>query len=61
MKFAGLSLAQWREKGMDADSVVADPRFVDPQHDNFHIADDSPALKAGFEPFNLEDLGPRRQ
>jgi hypothetical protein len=61
MKFAGLSWAQWQEKGMDRDSVIADPRFVDPQHDNFHIMDDSPALKVGFEPFNLEDVGPRKQ
>jgi hypothetical protein len=61
MKFAGLSWAQWQDKGMDSDSIVADPRFVDPQHDNFHIADDSPALKVGFEPFNLEDVGPRKK
>ena len=61
MKFAGLSWAQWQEKGMDRESMIADPRFVDPQHDNFRIMDDSPALKAGFEPFNLDDVGPRRR
>jgi hypothetical protein len=33
-------------------STVADPRFVDPQHDNYTLRDDSSAWKMGVEPMD---------
>jgi parallel beta-helix repeat protein len=53
----GLSLAQWQAKGYDVHSVVADPKFVDPEHFDFRLQPDSPALKLGFEPIDTSQIG----
>ncbi len=55
--FAGMSLEQWCAKGCDQHSVIADPLFVDPNHHDFHLCTDSPALKVGFEPFDYSKAG----
>ena len=34
-----------------------DPRFVDPEHLNFQLKDDSPSLKLGFQRIPLEKIG----
>jgi hypothetical protein len=44
---------KWQERGHDRHSVVADPRFVAPKQNDFHLHADSPALKLGFQPFDL--------
>ena len=39
----GLSIEQWREqRGQDLHSQIADPRFVDPGKDDFHLKPDFP-------------------
>ncbi|HTQ10188.1 MAG TPA: right-handed parallel beta-helix repeat-containing protein, partial [Fimbriimonadaceae bacterium] len=53
--FAGMTLDQWRAKGQDVDSVVADPLFRDPSHGDFRLEPGSPALKLGFKPFPALD------
>ena len=53
----GLTLAQWQEKGQDVGSVIADQKFVDPQHFDFGLKDDSPALKLGFKPIDTATIG----
>ena len=50
----------WQMAGADAHSVVADPLFVDPQHGNFTLKPESPALKLGFEPIPFDKIGPYR-
>jgi hypothetical protein len=55
--FLGLPLEQWREKGYDKQSVVADPLFLDPDNRDFHLQADSPALKVGFKPFDYTQAG----
>jgi hypothetical protein len=55
--FEGLDLAAWQAKGKDAGSIVADPRFVDAEHRDFHLQNDSPALKLGFKPFDYATAG----
>jgi len=57
--FAGVSLEEWRKRGHDRQSVVADPRFVDPAKDDFSLKPDSPALKLGIKPIDLSTVGPR--
>jgi parallel beta-helix repeat protein len=52
------SWADWQKRGFDRNSVVADPRFVDPAHDNFALRPDSPALRLGFEPIDTSRVGP---
>ncbi|MBI1248989.1 right-handed parallel beta-helix repeat-containing protein [bacterium] len=55
--FEGKSLAEWQKLGHEQGSIVADPKFADPQHFNFTLAKDSPALKLGFKPFSTDDVG----
>jgi hypothetical protein len=50
--FGGLDFKAWLAKGIDSESVVADPRFVDPEHGDFRLRPDSPALRLGFKPFD---------
>ncbi|QDV62079.1 hypothetical protein Mal65_12070 [Crateriforma conspicua] len=38
-------------------SVVADPRFVDPQNDDFHFVDTTAAKRIGFQPFDWTRAG----
>lgn len=47
----------WQAEGQDRDSVVADPRFVDPAHDDYRLKPDSPAFQLGFEPIPVEKIG----
>jgi hypothetical protein len=49
----------WRGRGYEAHSVVADPLFVDWDHDNYALRPDSPALKLGFQPIDLSTVGLR--
>ena len=55
--FAGMTLAQWRAKGKDLHSAIADPGFLDPAKDDYRLPDNSPALKLGFKPFDLSKAG----
>lgn len=57
--FAGASLEQWRERGHDVHSLIADPLFVDPAHDDFRLKPDSPAFKLGFKQPDISNVGPR--
>ena len=48
--FAGMSLEAWQKKGQDLHSVLADPMFFDPEHGDFRLKSNSPALKLNFHP-----------
>jgi parallel beta-helix repeat protein len=50
----------WLALGMDCHSKIADPRFVDPEHDDFRLRSDSPAFDLGFKPIGVEKIGPYR-
>jgi hypothetical protein len=50
---------QWRQQGYGQHSIVADPRFVDPEHDNYSLRPDSPAFPLGFQPIDARNVGPR--
>ena len=58
--FAGLTFDGWRGKGLDRDSVLADPLFTDPENGDFTLPPDSPALRLGFRPFDPGEARPRR-
>lgn len=60
MKFAGGTLDQWRARGHDRNSIVADPMFVRVEKDDFRLKADSPALKLGFKPIDVSRVGPRK-
>jgi len=54
-----LSLADWQAMGYDNHSVIADPMFVDPEHDDYRLKPESPAFKLGFQPINVDIIGLR--
>lgn len=51
--------ASWQAEGWDKHSLIADPKFVDWQHDDFRLQPDSPAFKLGFEAIPVEKIGVR--
>lgn len=48
----------WQATGLDRESLVADPLFVDPRRDDYRLKADSPANKIGFEPIPVDKIGP---
>lgn len=57
VEFYDMSLAEWQAMGKDAGSIVADPKFVDPDQGDFRLKSDSPAPSAGFKPFDYNKAG----
>ncbi|MCD6351988.1 MAG: right-handed parallel beta-helix repeat-containing protein, partial [Armatimonadetes bacterium] len=57
MDFAGWALEEWHQQGHDQHSIIADPRFRDPEHRDFRLKPDSPALKLGFKPIDMSQTG----
>lgn len=57
VRLSDLDWERWRATGQDANSLVADPLFVDAAQGDFRLKPDSPALQTGFEPFELRDVG----
>ena len=58
-RFGERTFRQWQQAGMDRNSVIADPGFVEPEKDDFRLKKNSPALVVGFRPFDLSQVGPR--
>ena len=54
------SLADAREMGWDANSLVGDPLFIDPAKGDFRVREDSPALKLGFKNFPMDRFGVKK-
>ncbi|WP_182869033.1 PDZ domain-containing protein [Stieleria mannarensis] len=46
--------------GWDRNSIVADPKFIDPAAGDFRVQSDSPALKIGFENFAMDQFGVKK-
>ncbi|MEK7397715.1 MAG: right-handed parallel beta-helix repeat-containing protein, partial [Candidatus Poribacteria bacterium] len=53
MLFNNLSWEEWQKNGMDKNSIISDPMFVDPAKRDFHLKKGSPAEKIGFVPFKF--------
>ena len=51
------SFAKWKAFGYEAHSVVADPLFVDPEHNDYRLKPESPALRLGFKPIPVDKIG----
>ncbi len=56
-----LPLSQWQAMGRDTHSIVADPKFRNIKKRDLRLAPNSPALKLGFVPIDLSQVGPRRE
>jgi len=59
VRFMRYSFDEWKAKGLDAHSVIADPLFVDPANHDYRLRPESPAFQLGFRPIDLADVGPR--
>jgi len=59
VEFNGRTFAEWQAKGNDKDGMVADPMFEDAAARDFRLKPGSPALKAGFRPFDISCAGVR--
>jgi hypothetical protein len=56
--FAGKSWDQWRAMGRDQEgSIIADPKFVDPDSYDFRFASDAVIQQTGFQPFDYAKAG----
>ncbi|MDZ7957610.1 MAG: right-handed parallel beta-helix repeat-containing protein [Aulosira sp. DedQUE10] len=49
VRFGKLSWQEWQKTGMDKNSLIANPLFVAPNHDDFRLKPNSPAFKLGFK------------
>lgn len=53
-------VAEWevlKKRGFERHSIVADPLFVDAEHDDYRLKPGSPAEKIGFEPIPFDKIG----
>lgn len=48
---------EWKKRGVDEHSLIADPGFKDAGRFNFDLKPDSPALKLGFQPIDVSKAG----
>ncbi len=53
------ALARSRSLGLDSHSLAGDPRFQNPAHGDFRVAEDSPALSVSFRNFAMDAFGVR--
>ena len=59
ISLAGATLQEWRGRGHDLHSAIADPLFVAADRHDFRLLRNSPALKCGFKPIDLSEVGVR--
>ncbi|CAH8283528.1 parallel beta-helix repeat protein [Mariniflexile fucanivorans] len=59
-RIAEKTLKELQNKGVDANSQILDPMFVDPENGDFSFKPDSPALKMGIVPIDVSKIGLRR-
>jgi hypothetical protein len=57
--FANKRFSEWQAAGQDRNSLIADPLFVDPEHGDFRLRPGSPAVRIGFKPWDMSEVGPR--
>jgi hypothetical protein len=57
--FGKKNFTEWQALGHDKNSLIADPKFVNPEMGDFKLRPGSPAAKIGFEPWDFSEVGPR--
>lgn len=59
LKFGKATWEEWRSRGHDLSSLIADPLFVESKTFDWRLQPVSPALKLGFKPIDLSNVGVR--
>lgn len=54
-------LVKQQKDGIDKNSISFDPMFVDPENGDFRFKPESPALKMGIEPIDINKIGLRKK
>jgi hypothetical protein len=54
-----MTVDQWKARGSDHHSLIADPKFGNLEKRDFTLGKDSPAWALGFEPIDMSTVGPR--
>jgi hypothetical protein len=57
LKFFKLGFTEWQALGLDRNSILADPQFVNAEEYDFRLRSGSPALKLGFQPIDTSRAG----
>ncbi|MBM3476042.1 MAG: hypothetical protein FJX75_22460 [Armatimonadetes bacterium] len=57
IRFFSYSFDKWRSFGLDLNSVIEDPQFVDPERYDFRLKPTSPALDLGFQAIDTSQVG----
>lgn len=58
LQFDTGTFEDWQKRGHDLNSIIANPQFVAPQNYDFRLKASSPALKIGFHPIDISQVGP---
>jgi hypothetical protein len=58
-QFGKWSFQEWKKRGQDGHSLIADPLFVDPENADFSLKPGSPTAQVGFQAIDLSQVGPR--
>jgi parallel beta-helix repeat protein len=61
VKFAEASFDEWKARGHDTNSMIADPQFRDAGKFDFALKAQSPALNHGFKPIDVSKAGVRKK
>ena len=59
LTFSDATVEQWKARGHDTNSIIADPLFVDAARNDYRLQPGSPAVKLGFKPIDLSTAGVR--
>ncbi len=59
LTFDGQTFTRWKNSGQDRNGCVAAPGFRNPEKGDFTLNRNSPAMKIGFEPIDVRQVGPR--
>lgn len=49
---------EWKRRGFDMHSIITNPKFVNPEKDDYRLKPNSPAFQLGFKPIPIEKIGP---
>jgi hypothetical protein len=59
LRFINSSFQSWQAAGNDQHTLFADPLFIAPRQYDFRLWSSSPALKMGFHPIDVSNIGIR--